>query len=85
MSKPSTSTERPRRYSIRIRLSPEAIAAVDLAKQKAERKHGISATDQSIGERGFREFCELHGVDWPAPARSLRQTQPRHMRAAAKA
>lgn len=69
-----------RNFRVPLRFSPEAIAAIDMAKSKAEKKLGFAVTDQSIGEQGFRAFCEKYGVLWPERQRHLRRVTVRTIR-----
>jgi hypothetical protein len=71
-----------RNFRVPLRFSPEAIAAIDQAKANAERKLGFAVTDQSIGEQGFRAFCEKYGVHWPDRQRNLRRVTVRAVRRA---
>lgn len=69
-----------RNFRVPLRFSPEAIAAIDLAKSKAEKRLGFTVSDQSIGEQGFRAFCEKYGVLWPERPRNLRRVTMRAVR-----
>jgi len=80
MTAAAKESARSKPFSVVIRLTPEAIAAIDQAKANVERREGYAISDQSIGEAGFRSFCERNQVRWPDAPRNLRRVIVRAVR-----